>query len=83
MGALSRFGRWALGLYGPAVPDDLRLTEATILDSGHTEVRPKVQIPVERTRKLAARQQRQHDRLNELQAIVGETEIARHGEQAP
>lgn len=74
-GALSRFGRWALGLYGPAVPDDLRLTDTEILDTGHTEVRPRVQLPADRARRLAARQERQHARLNELQHFVGETEI--------
>lgn len=74
-GALSRFGRWALGLYGPSVPDDLRVTDAVILDTGYTEVRPRVTLPADRARRLAARQERQHARLNELQFYVSVGEL--------
>lgn len=74
MNVLSRFGRWTLGLYGPAVPDELKLTDTFRLETGRTEVRSAVRIPAERARELAARQERQHARISELQLYVS------HGE---
>ena len=73
---LAKIGRWAFGLYGPAVPDDLRLTATGEPGEGLTPVISRVEIPPERTRRLQARQQRQHDRMNALAAFVGEREVA-------
>lgn len=80
---LSKFGRWALGLYGPSTPDDLRLTDAVVLETGRTEIRPNVTIPAERAKRLAARQERQHARIQELQFYVSEDAVAGLDERPP
>lgn len=76
---LSRFGRWALGLYMPAIPEDLQITETAVQDDGRTKVISTPPIPPDRRKRLEARQERQHERLNELQVYVAEREIAEAG----
>lgn len=67
--------RWALGMYNPAAPDDLRLTEIGPVTEGVTEVISNPVIPEERRRKLIARQERQHLRRNQIMLAFGEAEL--------
>lgn len=71
---LSKFGRWALGLYPPSIPSDLRLTDIRPLDAGHSQIVPKVEIREEDRRRLRAYQQEQHAIRDELQALGLERE---------
>jgi hypothetical protein len=72
---LSRLGRWALGLYPPAVPTDLRLTEIRPTDAGLSQIVSKVEIPASVMAKLRTYQQRQHDTRGRLQEMIQEREM--------
>lgn len=80
---LGSFSRWALGLYQPSVPADLRLTELGSSSSGLTPIVSAVEIPPERLERIRGYQQRQHDRRGELQELMGAREIAEHERPLP
>lgn len=73
---LEHVGRWALGLYEPSVPPDLRLTETRPADSGLTQIVSQVEIPPDRRERLRGYQQRQHDQRSELQELITAGELA-------
>jgi hypothetical protein len=73
---LDRLGRWALGLYEPSAPPDLRLTETPLTSQGLTPIISKVPIPDVRRSELQRLQQRAHDRGNQLVIEMGALEEA-------
>lgn len=56
----SRFGRWALGLYPPFAPADLRLTDVRPVESGLSQIVAKVEITDADRRLLQEFQRQQH-----------------------
>ena len=84
---LTGLSRWALGLYQPSVPADLRLTETGQSESGLTPIVSAVEIPAERRERLRHYQQRQHDRRSELQEYIVARDVAdaldRRGNREP
>lgn len=71
---LSRFGRWALGLYPPSIPADLRLTDVRPMDAGSSQIVSRVEMRDVDRQRLQEYQQQQHATRNELGALVGERE---------
>ena len=78
MAMLARIGQLVLGLYAPAPPVDLRLTDTEIDAAGFTHVNSRVEIDPGRRRILEAFQHRQHALRDRLQQLVGEREISEH-----
>lgn len=72
---LSRFGRWALGMYPPFTPADLRLTDVRPVEHGLTEIRSVVEIPEADRRMLQEFQQQQHETRETLQESMLAREI--------
>lgn len=72
---LSQLGRWALGLYPPSIPADLRLTDVRPMDAGLSQITSKVEMRDVDRQRLQEYQQRQHDTRNELGVMTGEREI--------
>lgn len=64
---LSRFGRWALGLYPPFAPGDLRLIDVRPSEHGLSEIVSKVEISESDRRMLQEFQRQQHDTRDTLQ----------------
>lgn len=72
---LTRFGRWALGLYPPSVPVDLRLTDVRPVESGLSQIHStRVALTDADRSRLQRYQQRQHDTRNELTELIGDRE---------
>lgn len=72
---LSRFGRWALGLYPPSVPADLRLTDVQAVNGEHSQIVAKVEITDADRRRFQAYQQQQHATRNQLGILISEREV--------
>ena len=73
---LIEFGKWALGMYPPSTPEDLRITD-TISTPGveFTQIHSTPEIPKERKARLISRQARQHQRRNEALEVLGYLEL--------
>lgn len=72
---LSRWGRWALGMYPPFTPADLRLTDVQPVEHGLTEIRSVVEITEADRRMLQEFQQQQHEMRDTLQESMLAREI--------
>lgn len=73
--ALSRFGRWALGLYPPSVPDDLRLTDIRPVGDGQSMIVPAVEIGEQDRLRLRAYQEQQHAVRDQIQESLASREL--------
>lgn len=72
---LSRWGRWALGMYPPFTPADLRLTDVRPVEHGLTEIRSVVEITETDRRMLQEFQTAQHEMRDTLQESMLAREI--------
>lgn len=72
---LSRFGRWALGMYPPFTPADLRLTDVRPVEHGLSEIRAVVEITEADRRMLQEFQAAQHETRETLQESMLAREI--------
>jgi hypothetical protein len=73
---LSRFARFALGLYSPFTPDDLRLTDVEPSPLGVARITSKVGMSDHDHKRQEAYQQQQHATRDQLQDSVLAREIA-------
>ena len=65
----ARFGRWALGLYPPSAPADLRLTDVRASGEGLTQIVSAVELSAHDRERIQTYQQRQHEARNTLQEM--------------
>ena len=72
---LERVARWALGMYPPSVPDDIRLTDVRSMDAGRSEIVGRVTMSLEDAAKIRRHQERHHGISDHLQALTSEYEV--------